>query len=47
MTHEMQENNLMAVIFTKYVMIGVFADYIHKCMLMCAAERITLSVLHR
>lgn len=37
----------MAVLFTKYVVIGAFADYISKCMLMCIIERITLFVLHR
>lgn len=32
----------MAFLVTKYVVIGTFADYIHKCMLMGITERITI-----
>jgi len=38
----MKEKNLMAVLITKCVVIGTFADYIQKCMLMCVTERITM-----
>ena len=41
-TKIMQENNLMVVLVTKYVVIGTFADYICKHMLMCITERITM-----
>lgn len=32
----------MAVLVTKYVVMGTFADYIRKCMLMSITERVTM-----
>lgn len=37
----------MAVLVTKYGVIGTFADYIHKSMLMCITETTMDHVLHR
>lgn len=44
-TKIMQENNVMAVLVTKYVVIGTFADYTHKCTLTCITEKITMDLI--